>query len=137
MADPDTLWHESSLAIFNTLPVFAKAALTTSILVNGGAAVALLAFLGNLISKTPRSWVDPLFIWSLGVFAAGVFFGAAATGFAFLAQYKFYRMFAAASASGSQPRPWNALQIVTFVLVGLTYFGFAAGATMVCLAFAG
>lgn len=63
-----TLQHESNLAHYKAKndhaiemlrSVFetAKTALTTSILINGGATVALLAFLGNIFGKNPLAFV--------------------------------------------------------------------------------
>jgi hypothetical protein len=98
----------------------AKTALTTSILVNGGATVALLAFLSNLIGKSssdPKA-LQALLVVSLVYFAGGVLAGAVATGSAYLTQ----------SCYGNR---WNrcgiAFQIISIILVVGTYMAFLGG----------
>lgn len=59
---------------------YAKVALNTAFLVNGGGAVAMLAFISN-----QKAGVSGL-AWSIVAFALGALFAAAATGCAFFAQ---------------------------------------------------
>lgn len=68
----------------------AQSATSIALAINGGAALALLAFLGHLATETDKS---PLlsFVWPLLVFAAGVTLAALTSGFGYMAQFWFYR----------------------------------------------
>lgn len=97
-----------------------KTALTTSILVNGGATVALLAFLGNLISKSPSQLLpmQTLLVASLMSFAAGVLAGAVATGTTYVTNYCYTAAW----------RPWGiGFHVLTVVLVAGAYVAFLGG----------
>ena len=84
--------HESYrsgvLEVFKSQITFAGSALKTLILVNGGAAVALLSLVGNLWSKTQTETlsVPEQLIDATALFSVGVLVGAVATGLAYLAQ---------------------------------------------------
>jgi hypothetical protein len=56
-----------------------------SLLINGGAAVALLALIGNLAAKTPSAEAIPGLVISLTYFATGVFATAVSSGAGHLA----------------------------------------------------
>ena len=97
-----------------------QSALTTSILVNGGATVALLALIGNLYSKSSGSAfsvLDPL-VLALVAFAIGVLFGAVATGATYATQYCYAMRFA---------RSAKVFHLLTVGLVLISYLFFAAG----------
>jgi hypothetical protein len=98
----------------------AKTALTTSILVNGGATVALLAFLGNLYAKSTSAsvTVQPLFVWSLISFAIGVLAGAVATGTTYASEHCY---------AVAWKRWGRFFQVLTIVLVVGTYIAFLVG----------
>lgn len=66
-----------------------KTALTACMLLNGGATVALLAFLGNLSSKwaTTSGTLQAQLVFPLIAFAAGAFAGAVATGATYVGQF--------------------------------------------------
>ena len=98
------LQHESNLAQFKAendryLEMFrsvyetAKTALTTSILVNGGASVALLSFMGNAQHKGGGLPVSCWIISSLIAFSTGVIAGAVATGTTYTTQYCYANKF--------------------------------------------
>ena len=94
------LQHESNLAYYRAQREHAiemlrgvvesgKIALTTSILVNGGATVALLAFLGNVLARCasgPVAIQAPL-VMAIMFFAAGVLSAAVATGSTYVTNY--------------------------------------------------
>lgn len=96
------LQHESNLAhykatsdlaleMFRSVLGFAQHALKTIILVNGGAAVAVLAFIGNIWTKLQGINVAEALITSEAWFAGGVLLGAVATGTSYFAQYFYER----------------------------------------------
>lgn len=98
----------------------AKTALTTSILVNGGATVALLAFLGNIIGKTPPvpEAMRETLVLSLMFFACGVLAGAIATGSTYVAQYCYHE---------GWKRSGIGFHITTLFLVVVSYLTFLGG----------
>ena len=84
--------QDGKLEEFRSVIDTAKVALSTSILVNGGATVALLALIGNLLAKAqPGSLpTPPSLVWALVSFAVGVLAGAIATGTTYSAQYCYH-----------------------------------------------
>jgi len=94
------LQHESNLAYYRaqrehaiemlrTINESGKVALTTNILINGGATVALLAFLGNLAGKSSSGTFAtpaPLALAILS-FAGGVLLAAMATGLTYATNF--------------------------------------------------
>ena len=105
---------------FRSVIETAKVALTTAILVNGGASVALLALLGNLLSKsqTTSPQVPAALVNSLSAFALGVLLGAIATGTTYLTQYCYHMEFRRSAAG---------FHISTVSLVLATYAAFLVG----------
>jgi hypothetical protein len=66
---------QQELELLRSLVSTAGAATKASLLINGGSAVALLAFIGHLVT-TGKTAQIPAFAFPLGSFAAGVFFAA-------------------------------------------------------------
>ena len=69
-----------ALENFRTVIDCGKEAINSAILINGGAVVVVMAFLGNAISKTEmtqlvRGMTTPLLVFGLGVLAGSVAFG--------------------------------------------------------------
>lgn len=113
------------LAGFRATLAAIKTALTTAILLNGGAAIALLAWLGNVYSKNQ---VIPPVMPALLLFALGVFFSSFATGTAYLAQAKFQvhaKKQLNGNETGDEPK---GLQFISISLVGIGYIFFLVGA---------
>ena len=63
--------------------------LKTSVLINGGGAIALLALIGNVVGKTAPTWPVHLFVRPLVCFAAGVLASAISMGFGHLSGTSF------------------------------------------------
>ncbi|MGA3164120.1 MAG: hypothetical protein ABSD77_08020 [Verrucomicrobiota bacterium] len=82
--------HEASLEMFRSVIDAGRTALKTCILINGGAAIALLAFIGNLYSKGNVS-IAPGLTSALIHFSIGVFLAGLTSGFTYLAQGCFHR----------------------------------------------
>lgn len=119
--------RESDMAMFQSVLDSAKTALTTSILMNGGAAVALLALLGNLLGKYAATTPLPSqLVFSLVSFAGGVLLGGLATGSTYLTQYCY---------SKKHRRSGIGLHVLTVLLVVATYVAFLAGVFNAYLAF--
>jgi hypothetical protein len=79
----------SDLEMFKSVMEMAKVALTTAILVNGGAAVALLAFIANVSAKPNGSINIATVAGALMWFVFGVLLAALATGAGYLTQAMF------------------------------------------------
>ena len=78
--------NNSKLEMFKTVITYGKMTLNSAMLINGGAAVAILALMGNIWGKVS----DPLsfhhLIKSASMFAFGVLTAAIAVGFSYLTQ---------------------------------------------------
>jgi len=70
--------HNWSLEGFKQIIALGQSTLKSMMLINGGAAVALLAFLGNLITRTGSSANVVAFAGSMRLFVIGVFLAAVA-----------------------------------------------------------
>jgi hypothetical protein len=110
--------HETNLEMFKSVIEAGRTAVASCILINGGATVALLAYLGNFLSKNPDASAPSALTLALVVFAVGVLLGAVASGMRYFTQYCY----------GSD---WNVagsiLNVVT-IIVGLsTYVMFGIG----------
>jgi hypothetical protein len=112
-----------------TLIALGQSALKSAILINGGAAVALLAFLGHLVTQErPDVSLIP-FATSLRLFVIGVLCASIACGTTYLSQYAY-----------SNPKTWAQrlgliIQVVTIALVLCAYVAFLAGADAAYIGF--
>ena len=118
--------QQQQLEMFRSVIATGQTALKTSLLINGGATVALLAFLGNIWSNPQGLDLIYALSDSLGLFGLGVFFGAWATGTTYLTQ----------SAYNHQHyKIGNGLRILTIILVIATYILFLLGLLTARVAF--
>lgn len=83
--------HESSLELFRSTIQAALNALRTCLLINGGAAVALLAFVGHVATNDVAFANVPIasVARAMGAYVVGVLAGGFAAGFTYLAQWCF------------------------------------------------
>ncbi len=77
--------QSSSLEMFRSVITAGQNAIKTSLLMNGGATIALLAFLGKLTTDNPAKL--SLFASSLMIFTLGVFVTGLVSGFTYLSQW--------------------------------------------------
>lgn len=75
--------HESRMEIYRSTIMSGQAAMKSTILINGGAAVALLAFIGHLVSSGQKSIV-PSFALPLFCFVAAALCGVVAVGLTYV-----------------------------------------------------
>jgi hypothetical protein len=113
--------HEAQLEMFKSVIETGQTAVNTAILVSGGASVALLAFIGNLMTKGQPAPLPQAFVWALCAFGGGVLLGAMATGARYIAQHSYSRPMPAWQCAGT------VFQVVCVGLVLATYGLFAAG----------
>jgi len=115
-----------SLEMLRSVITYGQAALKSALLINGGAAAALLAFIGNIWAKnTPQAAVDSL-TNSIIYFAFGVLSAAFGTGTTYLTQYCY-------SVKWQRPAIW--LHIATILIVLIAYGLFGKGSYDAYLAF--
>lgn len=110
--------REIALEMLRSVIETAKTALTTSILVNGGASVALLALVGTLSAGKSPTAVSVALVYALVSFACGVLLGAIATGATYFTQYCYEQQFRR-SAVG--------FHVFTVLLILGSYIAFAVG----------
>ena len=107
----------------------AKTALNSTILINGGAAAALLALIGNLYGKLPGGAPVALpLVQSLVTFTAGVLLGGLATASTYFTQYCY---------SENHNRTGVVFHSIAVVLVLGSYGTFFGGIMLAYRAFAG
>lgn len=107
-----------ALEHFKSVITMAELALKNAILVNGGAAIALLTFIGNTKPADHK-----LIVVSLFLFAFGVLLGALAIFFAYLAQNYFMSQINARKEFVENP--WQ--KITAIAICGSSYAAFAGG----------
>jgi hypothetical protein len=95
-----------------------RAALSTVTLINGGAAVAVLAFIGSIWGKTGSTALLHQMADAASAFTVGVFLGGIATATAYLAQGYAWKQ-------RDTETMWTGL--FTFLLVIMAYIAFAYG----------
>ena len=113
--------------LFRSVLQTAQSALKVLVLINGAAAVAMLSLIGNLVSKgTVQTAAPSVLSRSLQWFAAGVFFGALATGVAYLTQCRYQREF-----SENKTGSGKCLRVITIVVAAVSLICFLVGACWV------
>ena len=113
LADKESQRHH-----FDATVILAGHALKSAILINGGAAIAMLTFIGHELQLPKLSRLT--FAHSLGLYVAGVFLAAIATGFSYKAQDRFME-------SGKRDRSFNIWLTCAILAIILSYFLFGAG----------
>jgi hypothetical protein len=86
-AEQPKLEHESNLEAFRAVIQSGQNALRTCLLINGGAAVALLAFLGHLVSNDISGAPMRAVATAMAAYVTGVLAGGLASGFTYLSQW--------------------------------------------------
>jgi len=101
---------------FNAVITIGQGALKSGALINGGACIAILAFIGNILTKD-ASMISGLST-ALCIFGFGVFFAAAASGSTYLAQ---------ANYETKKIKRARLINNVTIAIVILSYASFLGG----------
>jgi hypothetical protein len=114
MVEAEKSNHLSSLEMFRTVIQSGQNALKTAMLMNGGASIALLAFIGKLTEA--RQGHIPAFTNALAVFVLGVFCIVVASGTTYLSQW-FY-----AEEDGWKHKTGFGFNLVS-IFLGLSSYG--------------
>ena len=114
--------QQTNLEMFRSVITTGQTALRTSLLINGGATIAVLTFLGNMRTHLRGVGLhypleEPL-VNSLVLFGFGVLFGAVATGTTYLSQSTYHH---------GWMKLGHGFLIVTVCLVIATYVAFGYG----------
>lgn len=109
--------HESQLELFRSVISSAQAAIKTGFLLNGGAAVAMLAFIGHLAERSPEK--VHIFALSLAPLTFGVLASALLSGLTYLTQWLY------ASPQQKAKRAGFGMNLLCIV-VGFSSYGFFA-----------
>lgn len=117
--------QQVNLATYTAINDYAQIALKTVILINGGASISLLAFIGNIWTKgINKSAVESL-TNSIAFFAFGVLIAAVATAFGYFTQFCY------STSQYSKNKKWQiagyVIHILALVLVIGAYCFFALG----------
>lgn len=119
--------NESSLEMFRSVITAGQAAIRSSLILNGGAALALLAFIGHLAQFNASKVND--FAECMLPFTVGALAIVVVSGFTYLSQWLY------ASASSIARKAGGCLNICCIVLGGTSYCLFAWGLCEVYQAF--
>lgn len=110
---------EMRLEMFRSVITAGQGAIRSSMILNGGASVALIAFIGHLVQFSPRN-IQP-FASSLVFFACGVFSIALVGGLTYLSQWLF-------ASNRKAAQDWGFILNLACIVVGvLSYVFFGAG----------
>src|ERR1700722_9884926 len=112
------LKQERQLAMFKAILDLAAVALNAAFLVNGGAAVAMLAFVGTARANTNLFDTHAL-VFALSIFALGVFAALIATGLGYYTQVKYAQTEATEISTENK---------VVALLIFVSYVAFFVGA---------
>jgi hypothetical protein len=124
----------TNIELFKAVVETAKTALKTALLINGGACIALLAFISNLAAKADLLSRAAKFSNPMSYFAIGVLVAAVATGCAYMTQSS-YAHFANKRSSGKIVSAVHRLfdargGLISIILVIASYGFFGLGIAM-------
>ena len=117
-------YHNENLEMFRSVIASGQSAIRSSFLLNGGASVALLAFIGHLASSVPDKVED--FAVVIVPFVLSVLIVTIASGLTYLCQWLYH------SDTDTTIKVANWLNVFTIILGFSSYFVFAWG---MCLAY--
>lgn len=107
--------------MFKSVIIAGQAALKSAILINGGAAVALLAFIGSVFKVSQNNEVVTTLSHAMFCFVIGVLSGAIASGVVYITQFVYAR---------DKLRLGHILNGFSWVLVVLSYILFLTGVVL-------
>ena len=112
---------------------FARDVLKLATLINGGAAIALLAFVGVVLSipSSDSSLDGCLIIWAIRVFALGVFLSSIGVVTGYITQYKYFQE-AIRNVPVGGLKFWH---IAAFIFAALSILSFITGVALSLAAF--
>jgi len=79
--------NNHSIEMFRSVITTGQSALKGSMVINGGGAMALLAFIGNVFHDIKIEKLDSSLAWPVLIFCVGILFSALASGTTYLTQF--------------------------------------------------
>lgn len=113
--------QQNNMKLLEATITFAGAALKSAMLINGGAAVAILAYLGNSHADGSAR-----FAYSLLCFTLGVLFAAVATATSYIAQFNY---------THDKERAGDRVRLISILIISFSFLGFIAGSYLAFLGF--
>jgi len=111
--------NSSNLEMFKAVTSAGQYALKSSMVINGGGAIALLAFTGKIWTTTTSSLIANSLTFSIFVFCIGVLLSAIASGTTYLSQLSF---------NINKYKTGNVINTISIVLILGAYVAFFCGA---------
>ncbi len=108
-------YHASQLEMFKSVITFGQNAMRSSFLMNGGAAVALLAFIGHLAVLKPENVAS--FAAALMPFVFGVLAMTMTSGFTYLSQWLY-------ASENKKSQKWGFGFNIVCIALGISSYGF-------------
>jgi len=119
MTEESSFHQEAHIEQFKSVMQISALALRSAMIINGGAAIALLTFLGNMKDTSGMAY----FVCALQYYIAGVALAAWATGTSYLAQYRYLYELKNRNANARG----RYITYLTIVIVFLSYAAFIVG----------
>ena len=127
----EAISNGAALQMFQSVIEYGRDALKAAMLVNGGAAVALLAFIGKIWSAENGLGAATPLACSLALFAFGVLFAALSTFFTYCTQYSYLTAQGIVKEDPGKSRSWDRwgrfFHLTVLVLVFSSFVLFALG----------
>ena len=121
--------HAQNLASgLSLIDSFANTRIKVIMMLNGGAAIAMLAFLGNIITTDYSKWISGI-VWALGGYSIGAACSAIVAFLSYLSQSHYNSMTDGADKRADNIRFWA----IVFAIIGVGLFVFSSivvGATI-------
>jgi hypothetical protein len=116
----------STLEVFKSVISAGQNALKSVILINGGAAVALLAFIGSIWNESIDDIAIKKLLISMAIFVVGVLLGGIAAGLTYLVQLSY---------NHQKNKLGLIFNIITNILVSISYITFVIASIIAFVAF--
>jgi hypothetical protein len=113
MSEESTFNQERRLEQFRSVIQVSVLALRSAMIINGGAAIALLTFLGNMKNNLGMVY----FVCALKLYISGVALAALATGTTYIAQYRYLHELKNSTAN-------NRGQYITYLTISLVFLSY-------------
>ena len=126
---------QHNLVVYQEVNMQGQAAMKAALLINGGASVAILAFIGTAMNNSTESFLLLKLCFSMLMFIAGVLSGAFAFGVTYLAGLADSNDSGIAQSNKKPFNWWPILNTIAIILVIIAYILFIMGSLNAYCAF--
>ena len=116
--------HEQEQEVFKSVIAYGEVTVKSALLINGGAAVAMLAFAGNLATRVGEPEIASRFAAAMVAFGAGAWLAVLGAGFGYIAQSCYLRELRLEFSLRRSGHRWRKITAIT---VGAAMLAFAIG----------